>query len=266
VRDQELDISIWDLTRATLTRLTFDPRLDRFPVWTPDGRRIAFSSDQAGATNVFWQAADGTGAVERLSESPNIQFPYGFTPDGTRLVVGETGSGTRGDLALLTLDKDPRVVPLVQTAFNEQNGEISPDGLWLAYESDEPGQAQIYVRPFPAVDQGRWQVSTGGGTEPLWARSGRELFYRASDGTLMGVAVTVQGATSFTWGTPAKLVEGRYFAGGGVYSGRTYDASPDGARFLMIKEGGGTDETAAPPSIVVVQHWVEELKRLVPAN
>jgi len=175
---------------------------------------------------------------------------------------------TAGDLVVLALDGTRRATPLIQTTFNEQNGEISPDGRWLAYESDQSGQEEIYVRPFPAVDAGRWQVSTGGGSEPLWARGGPELFYRGPDGTLLGVAVAVEGGADFRAGRPATLVEGRYYAGGsrGATTGRTYDVSPDGQRFLMVKEGGESDLTAAPPSIVVVQHWVEELKRLVPTK
>jgi serine/threonine-protein kinase len=269
-QDQDGDIWIWDLVQQTLTRFTFDPAPDIYPVWTPDGRRLAFRSGRSGPPNVYWQAADGTGVVERLTESPNEQVPYSFAADGTRLVLRQDGPKSGGDLMVLALDGARRVTPLIQTPFNERNGEISPDGRWLAYESDESGQEEIYVRPFPDVNGGRWQVSsTGGGSEPLWARSGRELFYRGSDGALLGVAVAVEGSASFRTGKPVRLVEGRYYAGagGGAAPGRTYDVSPDGRRFLMVKEGGGSDQTAAaPPSIVVVQHWVEELKRLVPTR
>ena len=183
-------------------------------------------------------------------------------------MLRQDGPKTGGDLMVLALDGARRMTPLIQTAFNERNGEISPDGRWLAYESDESGQEEIYVRPFPDVNGGRWQVSTGGGSEPLWARSGRELFYRGPDGSLLGVAVAVEGSASFRAGRPAALVEGRYYAGvgGGAAPGRTYDVSPDGQRFLMVKEGAEADQAAAPPSIVVVQNWLEELKRLVPRN
>ena len=125
------------------------------------------------------------------------------------------GLGASGDIAMLSLAGDRTVTQLVQTMFIERNGEISPDGRWLSYESNESGQFQIYVRPFPAVDQGRWQVSTGGGRQPLWARNGRELIYVTSDGTLMGVPVDVrQTNASFVAGTPATLVggDGYYFA------------------------------------------------------
>jgi serine/threonine-protein kinase len=133
----------------------------------------------------------------------------------------------------------------------------------LAYESNSSSNRfEIYVRPFPNVGAGQWQVSNTGGVEPLWARSGRELFYRTPDGALMTVRVEPRGST-WSAGSATKLVEGRYFTGGNA-TGRQYDVSPDGQRFLMIKEGGGSDEPATLPQIIVVQHWTDELKRLVP--
>jgi serine/threonine-protein kinase len=262
-----VDIWIWDLARETLTRFTFDPALDQYPVWTPDGRRVLFRSQRSGPHNLFWQAADGTGAVERLTESPNEQTPYSVSPDGTRLVFREDVRATGQDLKVLTLQGERRAEPLVQTAFNELNAEISPDGRWLAYDSNESGREEIYVRPFPDANSGRWQISTGGGRTPLWARSGKELFYRAPDGAVMGVAVEVAGGASVRVGTPTKLVEGPYLGGtAGTTAGRTYDVSPDGRRFLMVKEAASTDATSAPREIVVVQNWFEELKRLVPTK
>ena len=155
------------------------------------------------------------------------------------------------------------VRPLVQTTFNELNGEISPDGRWVAYQSNESGQDEIYVRPFPDANSGRWLISTGGGTRPLWARSGKELFYLGPSGAVMSAAV--EGGSTFRAGNPTRLFEGRYFMSA-TSAGRTYDVSPDGQRFLMIKVGDGADETAAPASLIVVQNWFEELKRLVPTN
>ncbi|MGH9252962.1 MAG: TolB family protein, partial [Vicinamibacterales bacterium] len=156
-----------------------------------------------------------------------------------------------------------RVTPLVQTPFTERNGIVSPDGRWLAYEANNSGQFEIYVRPYPEVSSGVWQVSTGGGNRPLWARSSQELFYLSPTGALMRVSVD-RGPT-WAAGAPAKLLNEGYFTVPGGNVGRTYDISPDGQRFLMIKVGGGSDQAAAP-QIVVVQHWYEELKRLVPAN
>jgi serine/threonine-protein kinase len=230
VRDQESDIWIWDFARATLTRLTFDPTGDVLPVWTSDGKRIVFASArERSVNNLFWQSADGTGAVERLTESPNNQVPSNFSPDGKRLVLAEIVNGS--DLMALSFDGERRTQPLVRTQFSERNAEISPDGRWIAYESDESGQFEIYVRPFPNVDEGRWQISTGGGAKPLWARSGRELFHLAPVTRLM--VVPVKSGPTFAAGNPELLFEGRYLDA--AFIGRTYDVSPDGKRFLMIK-------------------------------
>jgi serine/threonine-protein kinase len=262
-----MDIWIWDVARETLTRFTFDPGMNQYPVWTPDGRRLLFRSGRSGPPNLFSQAADGTGAVERLTESPNEQAPYSVSPDGNRLVFREDVRATGQDLKVLTLQGDRRAEPLVQTAFNERNAEISPDGRWLAYQSNESGQEEIYVRPFPDANSGRWQISTSGGRVPLWARSGKELFYVAPDGAVLGVRVEVAGGASFRAGTPAKLVEGRYYTGSAAGTpGRTYDVSLDGQRFLMIKVAVSIDAASVPREIVVAQNWFEELKRLVPTK
>lgn len=128
----------------------------------------------------------------------------------------------------------------------------------MASESNESGPSEIYVRPFPNVAGGRWQVSTGGGTRALWARNGQELFYLTLTGTLM--SIRPEAGITWTAGPPAKLFEGPYYVGGGGAAGRTYDVAPDG-RFLMIKSASTPDQAAAS---VVVQNWFEELKRLVP--
>ena len=258
IRDQDNDIWIWELARQTLTRFTFDPAADNYPVWSPDGRRLVFSSARAGVANLFWQAADGTGAVERLSEG-QAQLPHAITPDGDRLIFRQ-GGAQAADLMLMPMQAPRRPQPLVQTMFAERNAELSPNGRWLAYESNESAREEVYVRPFPDVNAGRWQVSNGGGRMPLWARSGQELFYLSPDGALMGVLVDP--GPSWHGGNPVQILPGQYFYGGdGAIIGRTYDISPDGKRFLMIKEGGSE---AAQQKIVVVQNFFEELKRLVP--
>lgn len=192
------------------------------------------------------------------------------TPNGASLIVGELRQGQPSDLLLLPLQGDRRPRPLVQTPFTEINGEISLDGQWLAYESNESGRFEVYVRPFPNVDDGRWQVSPEGGTHPLWARSGRELLYATPSGDAL-MASEVSTRLGFKASAPVRLLDTRpyYFAmaAPGVVAspGRMYEVSPDGSRFLLLK--ARDDSTRAGPALItVVQNWDQELKRLVPAR
>jgi len=260
--DQENDLWLWDLSRSTLSRLTAVPGRDVLQVWTPDSRRVIFSSERTGGRNLFSVAADNAGAVERLLESPNTQYAMAVSPDGRQLIFSEETPQTDIDLMALELDGTRRVTALLQSRFVERNGALSPDGRWLAYEADDSGRFEIYVRPYPDVTSGVSVVSTNGGTKPIWARSGQELFYVSSTGALMRVGVGRGPSWSAT--TPSMVVKEGYFTNPDWW-GRSYDVSPDGSRFLMIKEGG-PDGTAPLPSLVVVQHWFEELKRLAPAE
>jgi eukaryotic-like serine/threonine-protein kinase len=275
VRDQEHDIWIWDLARETLTRLTLGPTFEQYGVWTPDGRAVIFSSSQFGGPSaprsLFRQASDGTGTIEQLTQGAVAQFASAVTPDGTAVVFREEtpskklGDRPGSDLLLLPLGGDRRPRPLVQTPADELNAEVSPDGHWLAYQSNESGRHEIYVRPFPNVNAGKRQVSTSGGTQPLWARNGRELFY-ASMGALMRVPLTM--GSTFEPGTVTKLLDGPYLLAPplGLGLGRMYDVSPDGRRFLMIKESSTSHEPAASARIIFVQNWFEELKRRAPTH
>ena len=252
--DQGRDIWIWDIARETLSRLTDNPGRDGFPVWTPDSQRVMFGSARNAPANVFWRAADGTGSDGRITDSKKSQFPYSVTRDGTRLVIREDDSETGADIALVSLTGKGPATTLIRTPSYELNAEVSPNGRWLAYQSNESGQDEIYVSPFPDVATGRWQISSGGGTRPVWARNGKELFYLAVNG-LNRVAVTTD--TVFTAERPTLLFGRRYFSAT-AFIGRTYDVSVDGQRFLMIKDTVGD----GVPQLVVVQHWTDHLDRL----
>jgi serine/threonine-protein kinase len=268
VRDEDNDIWIWTFASKTLTRLTSVPGNDMFPVWTSDGRVIFLAApDSNGRRALEWRLADGSAVAERLLEvEPGINYrPYDISPDGSTLVLGY-----RDNLATLPLRADPgrrrgtsgarNVTTVLGTSFVEQNAEISPGGQWLAYQSNESGRDEVYVQPFPNVDAGRWQVSTSGGRTPLWSRNGQELFYGTLQGAVM--SVRVQPGTTWQHGPAAQVVRPGYFHAGEVY--RTFDVSPDGQRFLMIKQNANAGDV--PRSIIVVQNWHEELKRLAPAD
>jgi eukaryotic-like serine/threonine-protein kinase len=269
------EIWIWDFARETLRRLTFAPGMDGLPVWTPDSRRIIFMSDRMGVLNLYSQSADGGGIVERLTTSAAPQWPTAITPNG-RWLVGFTRPATTSDVVFFPLtDSATRpgsapassigsspTEPLADAQFNGSLAEFSPDGRYLAYQSDESGRMEVYVRPFPHVDRSRWQISTDGGSRPVWARSGRELFYLDESSALTGIPVRTSGST-FLPGSPTKLFTTRYVE---PNPARHYDVSPDGRRFLMIKNSAEGDPNATPASMVVVEHWFEELKRRVPTN
>jgi eukaryotic-like serine/threonine-protein kinase len=249
--------TVWidDLARSTLTRLTQESS-NGMPNWTPDERRIAFYSNKDGPVRVFWQSADGSGGMERLTGGKN-QFPNSWSPDGSRLVFCELSPTAGYDLWVQRIG-DHEAQPFLRTRFNEFAAQVSPDGRWLAYTSDESGRNEIYVRPYPGPG-GKWQVSTNGGAEAMWNRNGRELFYRSGN-AMMVVAITTQ--AGFVAGTPRKLFEGPYVqTSRGV---QQYDVTSDGQRFLMMKPVD--EEPPAVTQINVVLNWFEELKQKVPAS
>jgi serine/threonine-protein kinase len=269
IRDQQGDIWVGSLSRQTLTRLSFDPTLDQAPIWTPDGRRIIWSSQRdGGVPSLFIQSADGTGTAEQLLATGAPLFPTSISPDGARLVFWENNCASGQDLLFTELQppaggKGRVAHPLIRSPAIEMLAEISPDGRWLAYESNESGQQEIYVRPFPDVDRGRWQISTSGGTRPAWAASGRELFYIPLDGLLTAVPFRTTDS-SFDAGTPAAVWKTAYYPG---FTGlgldlRGYDVSRDGQRFLVLKETAAANQ-AAQVTMIVVLNWSDELKNRV---
>jgi len=260
--DQERDLWLWDIRRTTLSRLTSAPGVDVVHTWTPDSRRLIFTSERAGVRNLFWQAADGAGAAEQLTKSPNTQYPTAVTPDGRRLIFAEEFPTTGNDVMAIELDATRRVTPLVQSPFIERNGTVSPDGRWLAYEANDSGSFEIYVRPYPDVASGRWQVSTGGGTQPLWSRDDRELFYISPTNAMMRVGV--ERAASWAATTPTMLLKDGSVVTPVQNVGRNYDISSDSQRFLVVKPVNAP--SAPPPQLIVVQHFDEMLKRLVPVK
>ncbi len=253
------EIWISEVSRGTLTRLTFHPEEDINPIWTPDGKQVTFSSEMAGEfPTLWWRAADGSGAAEQLlvGEEGLARFPNSWSPDNQTLAFTENGTDTGSDVWLLPDEGKGEPRPFLRTEFEESWGMISPDGQWIAYVSNETGQNEIYVQAFPESG-GKLQISVGGGAEAVWRRDGRELLYRNGDKMM---AVAIEREPKFSAGLPRLLFEGRFVGTGPVHAQRNYDISPDGQRFLMIKR----EEDLMPTELTVVFNWFEELKRLVP--
>ena len=260
------DLWVWDDGRGALTRLTFDASQVASPLWTADGSRIAFEIPEKG---IFWKASDGTDEAQRLLDSRAPARPSAWAADGTLLYQD------RNDMWRLSMAGTPKAERLFATTFVEIRPTLSPDGRWLAYESDESGQFEIYVRPFPDITTGRWQVSTSGGVEARWAPDGHALFYRGrgaidSRGVVNDalMSVTVESTDPFVAAAPEalfSLFNYRLFAG--VIP--NYDVAHSGDRFLFLRTVVGATNAeggSALSRIIVVQNWSEELKRMVPSR
>ncbi|MBI4480159.1 MAG: PD40 domain-containing protein, partial [Acidobacteria bacterium] len=259
------DVWIYDIPHDTLTRFTFEgSNASTAAAWTPDGKRIVFPSNKGGgAPNLFWKPADGSGPEERLTTSQNTQRVGSFSPDGRTEIYSEVDPKTGQDLWVLTMDGDRKPRVFLQTPFNESSAQISPDGHWLAYASDESGRLEVYVRPFPEPG-GKWQVSTDGGSEIAWSHKGNELFYRTGGQKEKMMAVDVQTQPTFSAGKPRLLFDEPYVANPLTSAGALYSVSPDGQRFLMTK--AVVQPQAALTQINVVLNWFEELKQKVPVK
>jgi eukaryotic-like serine/threonine-protein kinase len=265
IHDRDRDIWIWDGDRKALTPFTRYGGQDRYSEWTADGTRLLFASDRGNEAGLWVQASDGTGTPTSLARLPRDSFtwlvPTSVRADGT-LVATAFRRAALADVWLLTLTGTRAPSPLLATTAAERNGELSPDGRWLAYESRAGDRFEVYVRPFPDIDRGVWQVSHEGGTQPRWAPDGRELFFLDAVGALS--AARFEGTSLPPAGPSRRILESRYVWRVPTYEGRMYDVSSDGKRFLMLKATASDDQRTTGTSIVVVQNWFQELKRLLP--
>ena len=253
--NQAWNIWVYELERDTFTRLTFEGTINDRPIWTPDGKWLTFRSNRYGSTDLYRQPSDGSGPVERLTQSENPQVPDSWSPDGSILAFTELGTTNGMDIWTLSLGGDRQPRPFLQMPFNERHGMFSPDGGWIAYTSDESGRDEVYVQAFPKSQQGPRIISTHGGREPMWSPDGRELYYRRRNQL---VAVAVRTSPTFMPGQERILFEGNFVE---EIGGRNqyYSVSPDGQSFLMVREGEGT----TPQSLRIVFNWFEDLRRLV---
>jgi Tol biopolymer transport system component len=235
------DIWIYNLVRGTLTRLTFGGGNNDFPIWSSDGKYILYQAEKGKAPNLFWKAWDGSGPEERLTSNVNAQLPFSFTPDGKAVAFGEGG-----DIWMLPMDGERKPQPFIQSSANKAGASFSPNGRWMAYNSDESGRNEVYVVPYPKRD-GKWQISTGGGVTPLWSADGRELLY-LNGSSLMKVDVSTQ--AGFDFSVPKKLCNL-------PSSVIACNLSPDSKR-LVVLNGQKQQFTATQANVVL--EWFREVK------
>ena len=260
------DLWVFDVQSAAGRRLTSEAAV-RTVIWTPDGGRIIFSWNKEPPTALFWIPADGSGEAERLT-TPDVgtaDFPTSVSPDGQVVLFThflETRILVTGDRELwqVPLDGERTPQPVVQGEFSRGNAALSPNGQWLAYRSNQSGAFEVYLQPYPGPGA-TTSVSIGGGDSPVWSRDGRELFYRIGNRMMV---VEVEPEPTLRVSPPAVLWEEPYYDQPVGTGTRQYHVAPDGL-FLMIRQGAATDNSSAPPEIILVQNWLDELQRLVPS-
>jgi Tol biopolymer transport system component len=245
-------ISLYDIAAKTMSPWTTGAS-STFPIWTPDGSRLAFRSAAAGPWNVFWKAVDAQEQPEQLIKSDHINEPTSWSPDGRTLAFTDLDPVTGRDVWILEIE-GRRQRPMVRTMAEDAGGTFSPDGRWMAYASEESGPSEIYIIPTSGSGN-KQKVSTAGGTEPVWPRSGNELFYRQGNQLM---AVEVQTQPVLRVGQPFRLFEGNYITG--LLGRPNYDVTADRRRFVMI-QAPDPQETVLQPNITF--NWLDELERRV---
>jgi Tol biopolymer transport system component len=253
ILDETADIWIKQLDNGPLMRLTFEAT-QHGVCWSPDGRTIAFSSTRLGDVDLFQKPADGTGNVELLIDADDTIGDTHWSRDGQWLLFR---TGRTRDIWGFRPGVDSAPAPLLQSQYELMHPSLSPDGRWLLYSSNESGRRETYVRPFPEVEKGRWQVSTTGGTEPLWAHSGREIFYIDGQGQMVAVAVTT--SPVFAIRESEVLFDPSPWRAAGVGWRTYYDVTPDDQRFIMVRDVGRPE----PVEVILVENFFEELKQKV---
>ncbi len=250
-REIQENRDVWIFEAERLIRFTFDPARDQYPIWSPDGKTILFDSDRNGHRNLYRKGADNTGNEELLLETDSDKGINDFSPDGRYLIyVTPTNPDTGADLWVQPLFGNERKPwAFLRTKFNERQAQFSPDGKWIAYQSNESAAQEIYIRPFPKAG-GQWQVSTSGGIQPRWRRDGKEVFYLSPEGKLMAAPIGIKGGVPEI-GPPVALFQTRIWGGGAnITNNQQYDVAPDN-RFLM----NVTTEDAIAQPITLLLNW-----------
>jgi Tol biopolymer transport system component len=249
-RAGNLDLWAYETTGGIPARLTTHPGVDGGPTWSPDGKRMAFSSIRAGHTGIYSLEASGGSEPHPVLTTQGGDYPTDWSPDGRFILERHMDAQSNLELWIVPVDDPGKHAPLVRGAFGASHGRFSPDGRFVAYQANETGRWEISVTAFPGPG-GTWRVSSEGGTEPVWSRDGKELFYLAADGHLMAVPVRL--APTFDAGSPKPLFLLRRREPVSAIDLYDYDVAPDGRRFLV----NVSTETASPP-LTVVLDWAGE--------
>jgi serine/threonine-protein kinase len=261
-------IFVYDWQRGTMSRLALNVERPGFPIWSPDGKHIVFRFSSASGYSLGWIRADGSGETQRLLDSKDVLVPYAFFPDGRRLAYYEVSPDSGDDLWTLPVDvgdadhpKPQKPEPFLHTQFNERYPAVSPDGGWIAYRSDETGRDEIYVQPFPGPGA-KWQISSDGGTVPVWSRNGRELFFESPERRIVVVAYTAK-ADSFVPDKPKVWSDQQLHDVGG---NPNYDLAPDGKQFAIFPELKAPTEEKGDVHVTFLLNFFDELRRRAPVT
>jgi serine/threonine-protein kinase len=261
------DIWVCEIAHDTLTRLTFSGN-NLSPIWTPDGQRITYTHfEKVGVGDLYWTQADGTGSPFRLTETSSRIIPSSWHPSGKLLVFDQLTSADNWRTSTIAMEGNHKqgwhpgeIKPFLTSSFTEWESSFSPDGRWLAYDSNETGDYEIYVRPFPGPG-GKWQISTGGGRYPKWSRTSKELFYRTRDSKIMVTPYLVSGE-SFNSGKPQLWSQGQFTERLGSVN---FDLHPDGKRFAVLKAPATTEDSSGN-KFSFIFNFFDELRHKVPSG
>jgi Tol biopolymer transport system component len=251
---------IWLLDGPRRSRFTFDNNEDAFPIWSPDGSRIVFRSGRVGMGDLYQKTSSGAGVDALLLDTDQSKTPNSWSADGRFLMYHSISPQTARDLWVIPMTGDPVPFAFLQTPFNERWGEFSPDGRWVAFQSDESGRDEVYVRPFDAPDNsatrvmggGQWQISTAGGVYPVWSLDGKELYYLDPAGNMIATPLFSSG-DAIEAGVSEVLFPTRIVGRNDISLGRQYDVNPDGQFLINTQTGEGAND-----AITLIQNWNPE--------
>jgi len=266
LKDQ--DVWVYEPQRDTLSRLTYTFQGGMFPVWSPDGKYIAFQARSSGVISIMWIRADGGGEAQLLLQGNNVE-PYSFSPDGRRLTFVDSNPTTGFDLWTVALDvSDPdhpkagKPELFLRTPFNERDPVFSPDGRWIAYTSNESGPRELYVRPFPGPG-GKWQISTEGALYPRWHPSGHTLFYESASADRILAADYTATSDSFSASKPRVWASLPMINNSGNVN---LDVAPDGKRFAVFPAPDAKESAQGSVHVTFLLNFLDELRRRIPAG